>query len=793
MLEQWAMDVRFAARRLRRRPTYLGLTVLTLALGVAGTAAVYGVAKQLLLEPLPVRAEEQVAVFWFEGAWSEAQFAYLRPQVQGFEALAAFRHTGATLQLGDAPAILVHGVSATAELFAVLGVSPAMGPGFRPGDDLPGAEPVAVISHSLWRELGARPSIIGERLELSGVSRTIVGVMAPGFWFPDPGARVWLAEPVNPEDGSGNYGLIGRLPPGTSVAGMEPHLAHIVQLLDERWDFPEEWDLTANPELIPLRERLVGSVRPALLALLGAMGVILLIACVNVAALMLGQVDSRGGELAVRSALGAGRGRLLRQVVVEALVIGGLAGVGGALLAAVGFRFLVGALPLGALAEAASVDWTIFWAAIVVALAAATAVALAPGLSIARADPQARLSRTRTAGVGARGGDVERALVVAQVALVLLLASGAALLVRSVDNLRAIDPGVETEGVAVVDVVIPNTVPMERMPQLIAEIVRAVEELPGVRTAAVTQRLPLRGSSDNWGVGIEDRPELTMTTTAFRVVSPDYFETMGIELRSGRGLLDTDRDAAAEEGTVVVNEAFVERYFPDRDPIGRRIAFMSRRWDRIVGVVGNVAENDLSPEPVPARYVVHEQVPWLLRWQTMVIRADGGRDPATLLDPARRAIQAAAPSVAVREVTTLEGVFTRAIGPALQVMALLGLLAALALTLGVIGIYGVVSHFVTRRTRDWGIRIALGLRPGRVIRQIVGSGGALVLAGIVLGLVAFFGTARALASFLYGVGIADPIALLASTLTLLAAGLLAAWIPARRASRIDPARVLREQ
>ena len=793
-MESWIRDARFAARRLRTRPTFTLLAVLTLALGVGGTAAVYSIAKRLLLEPLPVRAEEEIATFWMEGSWSEAEFLALRPEIQGFQNLAAFRGRDVTMQPGDAPARLIKGAAATAELFQVLGTSPAVGSGFRPGDDRAGAEPVAVLSHGLWRELGGDPGIVGQRIELGGETRTVVGVMPRGFWFPDPTVRVWLSEELNPEDGSGNWGLIGRFRPGTTIPGMSSELDRLMKVLHEQFDYPEgEWDKRVNPTLTPLRDRLVGEVRPAVLATLGAMAVILLIACVNVAALMLGQVDSRGTELAVRTALGAGQRQLLQQMVVESLVIGALAGLVGAGLALLGFEFLVGTLPLGALAENATVDWTLFAAAIGIALLAASMVALVPGISVARSNLQSRLTRTRTGGIGVRGGRLEGGLVVAQVALVLLMAAGAGLLIRSVNNLRAIDPGIQVEGLAVLDVVMPTTIEAARRPQLVRELVDAVEALPGVASVATTQKLPLRGSGDNWGMGVESQPDLEDANTPFRVVTPDYFQTMGIKLRSGRGLLDTDRQADATEGTVVINQALADQFFPGRDPLGQRIAFMDERWDRIVGVVSNVAEKGLVPDPVPARYMVYEQVPWLLSTQIMVIRTQPGRDPAAILDAARRAVQRAAPSVAVQDLTTMQNIFDRAIGPARQVMALLTLLGGLALALGTIGVYGVVSHFVTRRKRDWGIRIALGMLPGRVVRQIVGQGGALVGLGIAVGLVGFFLLAHLLASFLYGVGIADPLALVGATAVLLTAGLLAALVPALRASRIDPAVVLREQ
>ena len=794
MFESWAREVRYTLRRLRHRPTYAALTALTLSLGVAGTAAVYGIARKLLVEPLPYRAEEEVAAFWSPGDWSEAELLHLEPVLGGFRGVAAYRSADATLRVDDGPARLVPGISATAELFRVLGAAPALGTGFRRGDDRLGADRVAVLSHALWQELGGDPAIIGQRVELSGIPRTIVGVMPPGFWFPDPTVRVWLGETLDPENGSGNYALIGRMPPGTTVEGMTGPIGRVTASLGERFDYPAEWDKTQNAVLTPLRDRLVGPVRPALLAMLAAMAVILLIACVNVSALMLGQVDSRGTEMAVRTALGAGRHRLLRQLVVEALVIGALAGILGAALAWVGFRFLVGALPLGALAETARVDWTVFAAAMGTALLAATLVALVPGATIARSDLQARLTRTRTGGVAGRGGRLEGALVVAQVALVLLMAAGAGLLIRSVENLRAIDPGVETEGVAVIDVVLPVSVPSEERPPIVRDVVAAVAALPGVRSAAATQRLPLRGPSDIWGIGVEGRPELESTTTAFRVVTPGYFETMGMPLRGGRTLLATDAAAdSVAEGTVVVNQALADEYFPGQDPLGRRISFMDGRWDRIVGVVADADEGSLTAEPTPARYMVYEQVPWLLAGQTVVIRTRPGVDAASVLDAARRAIQGAAPGVAVRELTTMERVFNAAIGPARQVMSLLALLGALALVLGSIGVYGVVSHFVTRRRRDWGIRLALGMKPREVVRAVVGRGGALVGAGIVLGLVGFLLLARLLASFLYGVGTADPLALAGAVAVLLAAGLLAAWLPARRAGRIDPAVVLRDQ
>lgn len=795
MFESWAMDVRYVMRRLRKRPTYALLAVVTLSLGVAGPAAVYPIMRPLLWEPLPVQSEERIAVFW-ASSWSEEEFAYLRPQLDGFQSAALYSSRDVTLRRGDAPAMLMGAVSASAELFDVLGVHPVIGAGFQPGDDRQGAGRVAVLSHSLWRELGGDSAMIGQRIELGGDSWTVVGVMPPGFWFPDPNVRAWLSMWINPEDPAMNYDLIGRLNAGIGIGAMRPRVDRIATLLSERFTYhTERWDKTRNAELTPLREFLVGPVRPALLALLGAMALILLIACVNVSALMLGQVDGRRTELAVRTALGAARQRLLRQLVAESLVIGLLAGLVSTGLAILGFRVLVSTLPLGALGETATVDWTLLWVAIAVALAAATVVALVPGASVVRGDIHSRLIRRGIGRTPGHSSRLEGALVVAQVALVLLMMSGAALLIRSVANLRDIDPGVETSGVGVIDVVMPG-VPMEDRIRIVHELVATIQDLLGVASVAVTQKLPLRGAGNFWGIQVENRPELEATSPAFRMVTADYFATLGIGLRDGRGLLVTDR-LLREEGVVVINQALASQYFRGMNPIGQRISFWHDRWDRIVGVVDDVAESELTGGAEPALYMLYENSPgpdiWLNTSQTIVFRTQDGQNPATLLDPARRAIQAAAPEVAIDGTTTMARVFQRAMGPARQLMALLSLLSGLALALGVVGVYGVVSHAVGRSKRDWGIRMALGMRSSRVVGRIVRGTGVLVGTGIALGLLAFLVLSRLLARFLYGVDRLDPVALTIATAVLLAAGLLAAYIPGRRASRIDPAMVLREE
>jgi predicted permease len=796
-MESWIMDVRYAARRLVRRPLYALLSILTLALGIGGTAAVYGIARPILLDRLPYVAEEGLATFWSPFDWNEQEFLYLREgKFTGFSSVAAYRPDDVTLDRGDGgPARLLPGIATSAELFSVLGATPALGRMFQKGDDIQGAEPVAVLSYGVWQELGGDKSIIGSRVRLDGVARTIVGVMPRGFWFPDPSVRVWIAHPFNPENRAGNYAFVGRLAPGQRFESMAGPVATFVRTLDDRFDYNPQWDKTKNTVLTPLRTFLVGSLRPALIATLTAMGLILLIACANVAALMLGQVEGRTTELAVRSALGANRVRLTQQLVAEAVLLGLAAGVVGALLAAVAFRTVVGALPLGAWGEGASLDWSVFASAMAVAVGAAAIVAIAPGVAMWRGDLRETLGSSRTGGIAGRGGRLESSLVVAEVALAVVMAAGAGLLIRSVTKLYAVHPGIETSGVGVVDIVIPNDLEPARRRQTMDEISAALRSMPGVTSAGFSQKIPLRGGGWSFGFDMEGNPDARGTTTFVRFGSPDYLKTIGATLREGRFFAEADRRLYATEGAegvIVVNEALVKKYFKGANPIGLRVANGTGGWGRVIGVVRDVAEAKLTDEPEPTRYMLTESLGSVPGVEVLVFKT-AGRSPEALLDQARQTVQRLAPSVAVQQVTTMDRVFDLAVGPARQVMALLAILTSLALVLGAVGVYGVISHFVHRRSRDWGVRIALGMAPSNVVRMIVRRGVSLVGLGVVIGIGAFFALARLLGSFLYGVGAGDPLAMGSATAVLLVVGVLAALIPGLRASRTDPAIVLREQ
>ena len=790
MIETWIMDIRYSARRLLTRRTYAVMTVLTLALGAGGTASIFSIVRAVLLEPLPITREDSVGVFWFGGSWTENEFLFMRPQFAGFERVAAYRPQDATLETSGAPLRLIRGVAVSSEFFDVLGAAPLFGRTFQSGDDVVGGERAAVLSHALWQELGSDRSIVGRQLPLGGVPHTVVGVMPSGFWFPSPETRVWMTTPFSPERTSGQYTLVGRTngPPADQMSGA---VQAIAQTLGTRYQYPPQWDKTRNPELTPVREWLLGDIRTSLIAVLVAMGLILAIACVNVAALMLGQLGARSTELTLRAALGAARPRLVQQLAIESLLIGAAAGIAGAGIAAGAFRLLLRVLPLGALAERATLDWTVFWSAMASALIAAVLIAIVPGAFVWRADLRGTLATSRTGGIGARGGRLEGALVVGQIALAVVLAAGAGLLIRSVANLRAIDIGLQATAVVVVDTTLPTQLSNDQRRQAIREALPVLQGLKGVRAAAATVKLPLRGSGKNWGIRIEGKPELSDTTTAFRMVTHDYFRALGMEILRGRNFEPTDHEQS--ERVVIVNEALAAKYFPNEDPLGRIIHTGFEGGERIIGVVGNTPEAELTDGATPARYMLYDQVPPVWHEATFVVAGERAADLPRLLDVTRSALQRDVRNVAIQRLTTMDSVVDLAIGAPRRVATLLSLLAGLALLLGAVGIYGVISHFVGRRTRDYGIQIALGLPPDRVVSQVLRRGCALAAAGSVIGLITVMIGAKRLSTLLYNVPPADVSALLSAATVLVLIALGASFVPAWRTSRLDPARILRQE
>src|SRR5688572_757016 len=602
-------DVRHSLRRLRAHPGYTFLAVVTLAVGVGGTAATYGVARGVLFEPLPYANAPEVGVFWKKTDWTEEEFLFIRGRVPGFRHVALYHQRDVMLREGDEPARLVAGVQSSAELFDVLGTGPLLGRTFRAGDDVRGAGPMAVLSFGLWQEMGGSPSIIGSRVTLDGIPRTVIGVMPRWFWFPDPSVRVWTTAPLSSESRSWNSTLVGRVAAGYDVEAMAAPVAQLTAMLDERFDYPAQWDKTKDARITPVSDDFTGAMRPAVLATLGAMALILLIACANVAALMLGQVDARSVEFGVRSALGANRRRLVQPLIVEALLIAVAAGALGAAFAWGGFAFITRALPLGAWAESASPDWRVFASAMGIAIGAALLVVLVPTVSLSRGDLRDVLNRVRTGGIEGRGGRLENGLVIAEVALAVMIAVGATLLARSVGNLYGVDPGVRIEGTAVVDVML-GRLNRVRSEQTLDELTTALGQLPGVRSVGVVQTLPLRGGGYNLPLRVDERPDIQGMTTEYRIVTPGYLESAGFTLRLGRTITSADRRDT--ERVVVINETLARKFFGGADPIGKTLGGdVGPGSSRVVGVVADAVERKLT-EPVEAvRYVAVAQMPWI--------------------------------------------------------------------------------------------------------------------------------------------------------------------------------------
>jgi putative ABC transport system permease protein len=734
--------------------------------------------------------EEHVGVLWFSGSWREQEFLGLRPNFPGFQRMGAYRPDDLTLELAGQPLRLIPGVAVSSELLDVLGTPAFLGRTFGPGEDLAGAEPVAVLSYSLWQELGSDPRIVGRSLHLGGVARTVVGVMPRSFWFPSPTTRVWTAAQMNPDNRSGRYTLVGRIAEGHSMAHMDGPLRALANLLGANFQYPSpQWDKTRNPSIVSARQFFVGDVKPALIATLAAMGVILLIACANVAALVLGQVDARANEIGVRAALGATRQRLIQQLLAESLLLGALAGASGAAFAVAGFQVLVESLPLGALGETARLDWDLFWSSMIAALAAALLVAIVPGAALWHGgNLQSVLATTRTGGVGARAATLESVLVVGQMALAVLLAAGAGLLIRSVVNLHAIDSGLEVDGAVVVDATMPGRLTVDERRLAIETLLPALRTLPGVQVAAAAQRLPLRGGGDNWRLTVRGRGDLH-ATTATRMVTHDYFAAIGMRIRRGRGFSSSDRPGT--ERVVIVNEALAAKFFPNEDPIGQVLQTVDEAGERVIGVVSNAGEATLTEGAVPARYMLYQQMPFLYTQVSLVLRTDPNK-VAPLVKAARETIERESRQLAIQQTTTLRNIFDLAVGPVGQVVTLVALLTVLALVLGAVGVYGVISHFVQRRSREFGIRLALGQSPIQIVRQVVARGAALVAVGSAIGIALAVLAARLLTSLMYGVDASDPISMAGAVAVLLGVGLLAAFLPARRASLTDPATVLRE-
>ncbi len=797
-------DAKYALRTLGKSPGFTVLAVITLALGIGFNTAVFSVVDAAVLRPLAYSRPEELVRIWDSNpgrgfdrfSASPPNFVDWRAQNTTLAGMAAFTGDDATLTAEGEP-LRLRGYAVSPALFPVLGVSPLYGRAFDAEDENPGREPAVLLSWSFWqRRFGGDTGVVGRTISLDGKSRTIRGVMPRGFRYPSRDADIWTPLVLDAKTlenrGAHWLGVVARRKPGVSPAAAQADLSAIAARLAAA--YPEKnagWGVV----LVPLQEAIAGSARKPLLLLLGAVTFVLLIACVNVANLLFARGTSRRREIAIRGALGAGRVRLLRQMLTETLALALAGGAAGVALAVWGAETLV-ALAGDSLPRSAEVgiDGRVLLYTLAVSLAAALAAGLWPALrATSPAARDALRASAGSAGYGPRAGAARQAMLVAEIALTLVLLVGAALLLRSMAAVLRVEPGIRPQGVLTAQLQLPRSRYPEP-PQIAAfyrELTASLASLPGVAAVGTTNFLPVTGRQYTLSVKFLDHPvpagdEASIT---YRVVGGDFFAAAGVPVKRGRVFTPEDRPGSPL--VMLVNETLARRYFPGEDPIGREIVIGDRvkAPRRVVGIVGNVLEEGLADPPLAELYVPAEQVPW----DEMAILVRTAGDPLRLAPAVRSRIRSLDPKLPVEEVQALSEVVARSLGQRRFTMLLLGTFAGLALLLAAIGIYGVVAFLAGQRVREVGIRIALGARRRDVLALFLGESARFAGAGLLAGLALAVAATRLLKTMLFGVAPTDPLSFAAVALVLTAVAMAASWIPARRAARIDPMAALRHE
>ncbi len=808
-------DLRYALRMLCKHPGFTLVVILTLALGIGANTAVFSVVHAVLLRPLPLPEPERLVQVWetqempadFLGTASEPNLRDWRAQNSVFDGLAAYHFQNFALQDRESPERAL-GAKVSTDYFRLLGARPLLGRGFLSGEDGPGHDDVVVLSESLWRtRYAADAGIVGRQITLDDRRVTVVGVMPADFRFPSGRARLWAPLVFSAADlaarGNHRFWVVGRLRAGVALSQAQAQMGAIAQTLARQ--YPDN-QAGRGIKLVPLREELVGKTRPALLVLLGAVSCVLLIACANIANLLLAHNTSRGREMALRLALGASRWRLTRQLLIESFLLATLGGAAGILAATWGIDLLV-ALAREWLPRTAEVrlDGAVLGFSCLLTLLVGLICGLVParqGVGCAATDLQATLREAIGAG-GAGRGRLRGALVVAEMALAMMLLAGAGLLLRSFAQVYRTDSGLgQAENVLTARVSLPAgqyptsaavTAFYERaLPRLAA--------LPGVRAVGTINLLPLSQWGTNGDVEVEGRAPAApgqAPLAEFRVIGGDYLAAAGIPLLAGRPL--DARDAADAPAAVLINRTMARRFWKDEaDALGKRVKAYTETFSTIVGVVADVRQTGLDRAPEPEVYFPVAQAPHAsgpgeneAQAMNLVVRAAAG-EPTALSESVRRAVREIDPALPVFDPRPLRAVIAESVADRRLHGLLLGAFAATALLLAALGLYGVMSYTVAQRTREMGIRLALGAQPAALMRLVVGQSLRLALLGLALGLVAALGVTRLLGAMLYGVSPIDPTTLASVSGLLLLVAALAGYLPARRAGRVDPMVALRE-
>ena len=809
-MEVLLKDIRYGVRSLLKHPAFTALVIVTLALGIGASTAIFSVVNTVLLRPLPyARAERLVAIQELNAQGklvqvTPANFLDWRAQNTVFEHLAAILTRPANLAVGD-QAERIELAMTSANFFSVFGADPQVGRMFIPTDEEAGHAPVAVISHALWlRRFNGDPELVGKPITLDGQPYTVVGVARSGFQYPDK-TEVWvppfklaptLSERMDATQvrGFGMLATVGLLKPGVPLQQAASEMDTIVARL--RQQYPETNNRRFN-RVVSLHKHVVGDTGGMLLLLFGAVTFVLLIACANVANLLLAGAAARQKEMAIRTALGASRWRVIRQLLTEStmLAIGG--GALGLFMAVWGVALMTRLLPkdFPRLAEI-NIDWRVLGFTLVASVLTGILFGLAPALQLARGDVQESLKESgRGTSASRRHNRLRNLLIVGEVALSVVLLAGAGLLFRSFIQLQSVNAGFTPQQVLTAKLTPsgPRYAKDADFMNFYSQVTERISALPGVQGVGVINHLPL-AKGRTAGIKIEGAPEITpdkWPAINYRGISSDYFRTMNIPVVQGRAF--TERDNENAPLVMIINQALARQHFPDVNPIGKRINFGNRDaqgqpvWWEIVGVAADVRNLELREEASPELYTSALQDTW--NAMSLVVRTTV--EPASLAPDIRRIVAEVDKSAPVSEVKTMEHIVDEAVTQPRFNLFLLGLFGSIALLLSAAGIYGVTAYAVTQRTHEFGIRMALGAQVGDVMRLILGQGMLVIGIGVVIGLVASFALTRLMSSLLYGVSSTDPVTFVGITVVLTLVALVACYIPARRATRVDPLVALR--
>ena len=802
-LETLFQDIRYGLRQLRRNPGFTLVAVLTLALGIGANTAIFSVINGVLLKPLPyhdpdrlVQIEEHHEGLQF-GDFTYATFLDLASQSRRtLERVAASRFSYVNLG-GDGLPERLTSARVSANFFHVLGVAPFLGRAFAPDEDQPGGANVIVLSYGLWqRRFGGDPGVLGTAVTVNDSSATIIGVMPPGFTYPgktDVWERLFQNASLNSNRRSHLLSVVGRLTHGAGIAQARADLAVFAQQVEKQ-----------NPGVDPglsitvggLQQRMVGPVRPALLVLLGAVGLVLLIACANMANLALTRTTGRLREFAIRKALGAGRRRLIRQTLVESTVLALLGGAAGFLLAGRALRLIVALAPADIpRLDHVSVDFRVLAFTLGISLAAGILFGLAPALAASRSGSSEQLKEGGRGSEAPRHTRLRNAMVISEIALALVLLAGAGLLINSFTRLMRVNPGFNPDHVLTAGLFLsPSRYPegSSRTPQFLRQVLQRIRALPGVVSAGLVSTLPLDlGPSTDLEIASHPIPTGgTEPLADIRVADPDYFRTVNIPLLKGREF--NAGDGANSPRVMVISESMARRYWPGEDPLGKKVTM--KDWGPpltgvVVGVVGDVKSDGLAAEARPTLYWPYTQFPMI--FNNLVIRTSG--DPLALAAAVKSRVWSIDSEQAVSDIVTLNARVSQSLLPARFYTFLLGAFALLAGALAAVGIYGVVSYAVMMRTHEIGIRLALGAAKREVSAMVLRQGMSLAVVGIVIGFAGSLLVTRFLAGLLYGVTPTDPLTLAAVSAILVAVALFASYLPARRAANVDPMAALRHE